>query len=159
MQELLLCSDYSSIHGLRHFTLAGRRKYSFRILWASVFIAFTLVLILFQLNLLFEITVKKPTIVERYYKRPASLNFPNVVICDMNQEFDQFTNVISSSFGNVTNLIMLSMQLSVNLLYETIRLGLRQNVTRVIEEFPFLSEKYSNGYSQADPSWIKTLSS
>ena len=159
MQNLLTCSEHSSIHGVQHFVWAGKRKYIFRVLWASIFVALTLTLTFFQLKLFYEIVVNKPTTVERYYERADSLNFPNVVICDMNQEYDNFDHLAATGLGNITNLIMLTTQLSLNLLYEPIRLKLRQNITKVLEEFPLLSQQYVQGYSQADPNWMEFLSS
>ena len=153
-----MCSEYSSIHGVQHFMRAGLRKYQFRILWASVFAVFILAFMYFQFNLFYEIAVKKPTIVERYYKRVNSVNFPNVVICDLNQEYDHFDHVASTVMGNITDMILISAQLSLNIMYEPIRTRLRKNITEVLTDFPLLSRQYLAAYSRSDEEWMKTLS-
>ena len=158
MESLYSCSEYSSLHGVHHFVRAGLRKYGFRVCWAAVFVLFTTLLAYFQFNLFYEIVVKKPTVIERYYERTEWLNFPNVVICDMNQEFDKLKNLAETTYGNITILVLLTMQLSVSLLYQPIRLKLRENTSLALDEFPILSQQYADGYSHADPNWIKILS-
>ena len=158
MYNLFSCSEYSSLHGVHHFVHAGTRKYRFRLLWAFIFLAFTLMLIYFQLNLLYDIVVKKPTVVERYYKRSESINFPNIVICDLNQEHDNFAMFTDIYYGNVSALNRLGIQLALNLLYEPIRAKFRQNSSRAADEYPILSKQYKVGYAQANPLWIQRLS-
>ena len=104
MEKLYNCSEYSSVHGINHFVRAGARKYLFRVLWAGVFAVFLSLFIYFQIDLFHEIVVEKPTVVEKHHIRSDTLNFPNVVICDMNQEHDKFENFTNANFGNVSGL-------------------------------------------------------
>ena len=102
MENLYSCSEYSSVHGFNHFVRAGARRYLFREIWALIFAVFLLLFIYFQLNLFHEIVVEKPTVVEKHFVRSEIMNFPNVVICDMNQEHDKFKELMDFQFGNAS---------------------------------------------------------
>ena len=148
---------FSSVHGLNHFAQAGYRKYRFRLFWAFIFVTVSFTLIYFQLKLFYEIAVKKPTVVERYYERKKTLNFPNVVICDMNQEYNN-VQMMSSGLTGGMDLIRFAMQLSLNLLYEPIKVKFQHNITKTAQEIPVLSEQYKQLYQNSEPEWTRIFS-
>ena len=105
MESFHSYSEYSSVHGINHFVRAGARKYSFRVVWAGIFAVFLSLFIYFQVDLFHDIVVERPTVVEKHYIRSDTLNFPNVVICDMNQEHDKYKRFVDTNYGNSSSLV------------------------------------------------------
>ena len=89
MDQLKLWAEYVSFHGISQSILAGNRNYSSRKIWFTIFFTFLAICVYLQCKLLYDIFVLKPTIVEVKLIRAESIDFPNVVICDLNQEFDK----------------------------------------------------------------------
>ena len=77
-------SQYGSLHGITH-TLNAEKRFSHRMLWAIVVMTFMFICSYLQISFLYTYLVVQPTVVDLMYEREESLNFPNVVICDLNQ--------------------------------------------------------------------------
>ena len=154
MEQLKSWAENGSFHAISQSILAGSRSYSSRKIWSAIFTLFVAICVYLQTKLIYEILVLKPTIVELKFVRAESIDFPNVLICDLNQEFDKTLTILDAQFGNSGLLSTFSIQLSKNLLFEAMRREIRKNVSYV-DNFPWMKGRYEQYYGRMDPAMAR----
>ena len=100
MEQLKSWAENGSFHGISQSILAGSRSFSSRKIWSAIFTLFVATCVYLQPKLIYEIIVVKPTTVQIKFVRAESIDFPNVLICDLNQEFDKTLTILDAQFGN-----------------------------------------------------------
>ena len=150
MDDFKLWAEYGSFHGVPHCSLSSSRSYFARKIWLVIFVTFLFICIFLQAKLLHEIIVEKPTVVDVFYERAKSVNFPNVVICDLNQERDQIRQFLDPTFGNTSEISLLAIQIAMNDLFEPLRRQVRKNVS-FLSNFPLLENQFETYVSYGDP--------
>ena len=104
-----------------------------------------------------EVIIEKPTVVEMVNQRFKYLNFPNVIVCDLNQEYDLFMK-FGQTVGNTGEILQFIIQLAKNELFKAVRWQLQKNVTLALEDYPKLGKLYEAALKDAEFSWLSTLS-
>ena len=93
MDLALNWSFSASIHGVFH-SLNAEKRYSARIVWISLVSIFVVICSCLQFSLFYTFLIARPNVVELSFDRETSLNFPNIVICDLNQENDKLIGLL-----------------------------------------------------------------
>ena len=154
MDKLVNWAQNSSLHGVSNAVLASKsRTLKARVIWLALFLVFTSICIYFQSKLFYQIVVEKPTVVELKFERSKLVNFPNIVICDLNLDLEKFLK-LTENLGNFGLLGMQFIQLSFHDLYQVVRMAARENLTNLIEKYPLLDQQYRNYYNAADDALI-----
>ena len=143
-----------SLHGIRHgFVSDGKRKFAWQIIWRLLFCAFFVTCVALQSSLLYEIVYKKPTDVSVQYTRKESINFPNVVLCDMNPDLQPAVELSERTFGSQSVLLLMNHQ--IHLAFATLYFAARneaiRNLTEFIQKYPIMARQYETYYNQTTP--------
>ena len=158
MDNFITWSETSTIHGVANSLYVTRsRGSSSRKLWRVLVLTFMLTCLYFQSKLIWEIFVDRPTVVDVQLRYPDQIKFPNVVICDMNQDLYRFLE-ISSAIKDIGILALIFIQLSWFDLYVPLRHLARKNVSEMIERYPLLEDQYEEYYKTADPNLLYIFS-
>ena len=157
MDKIVNWGTNSSIHGISHFVLSGNRSFKNRYFWLTVFTAFTTICLYLQVSLLYQIFVEKPTIVDVFHTRENYLNFPNVVVCDMNQKHDKVIEYFKA-YGNGSRMTEFVVQMSKNNLYEVVRRQFRNDTSWASEIHPILTKQYAEAWAAMIPPWADIFS-
>ncbi|XP_075265776.1 uncharacterized protein LOC142358211, partial [Convolutriloba macropyga] len=156
METVVKWSQYGSLHGITH-TLNAEKRFSHRMLWAIVVMTFMFICSYLQISFLYTYLVVQPTVVDLMYEREESLNFPNVVICDLNQEDDQWNAVLDVPGRKTGPLSRLLTQMSKNEMFESMRWEFRHNVTQTILKYPRVTQYYDEYYARANPEYAYSI--
>ena len=150
-------AENASLHGIQHAILTRTgRTYFARKVWGLIFATSFIFCIYLQTKLIIDILINKPTTVDLIYERSTSANFPNVVICDLNQEMDRGTTAIDPILGNTSLITLLTFEISMNELFEPLRRELRRNLS-VLQNYDFLNQLFKDLYDRSDPEYAKML--
>ena len=151
---ILNVSSSWSVHGLRHAIYRSHRLRSSRLAWFALVFFFCSLCCYLQLTLLYETILKKPILVKSDVYQTNSINFPNLVVCDLNQEEDKLLDYLDSGFGNSGMLHRFMAQMSKLELFEHVRSMLRDNITRTLNKYPLIAEQYKEYYRLSDPIYM-----
>ncbi|XP_075241732.1 acid-sensing ion channel 2-like [Convolutriloba macropyga] len=147
----------SAMHGLgAAFLVTPTRNNNQRNIWKLLFCSFVLFCLYFQSRLLYEIMFVKPVIVEFSYDRKSEIEFPNVVACNLNNNFYKFVEYFEA-LGNTGLLNVQFTQFTLNELFEQVRQVARVNTTLMQMKYPLLEKQYSEFLAITDPAWAAAI--
>ena len=152
MESVIDWAKNGALHGVNHFAAVSERSFTFRKLWAFIFACFVLLFCYLQMKLMMDIFVTKPTSVEIIYERAKSANFPNIMLCDLNQENDKGKEFADRVFGNSSLMHILTLELAMGDLFEAVRRDFRKNLSSV-SKYPELQKLYNLSYEYATPQY------
>ena len=153
LDYILNVSGDWSVHGLHHALYRSHRPFGNKVIWLLLFFIFGFWCCYLQMSLLHEILFKKPITVNSEVTRLQTINFPNVVVCDLNQEEDKILEFLDGNFANSGMLHRFMVQLSKLELYQDVRTMLRNNVTRALQKYPLIALQYRKHYRKAGSSY------
>ena len=153
-QHVLEWANFGSIHGLHHALYSSYRNRLAKLFWSLIVLTFAVSCCYLQISLLYEILVKKPILVKSEFERVDSINFPNVVVCDLNQEFDKVLEYLNM-FGNSAEMHRLLIQLSQMELFTDFRSSIRRNITSTLMKYPMIAEDYHKSNQKCDPLYLE----
>ena len=152
MEPIIDWAHAASLHAVNHFIVVSERSFIARKIWAFIFACFVLSCCYLQMSLIIDILINKPTSVEIIYERAKSVNFPNLVLCDLNQENDQSKEFGDRVFGNSSLMQILTFELALGELFEAVRRDFRKNLSSV-SKYPALQKLYNLSYKYAAPEY------
>ena len=152
--HVLGLANFGSIHGLHHALYASFRAHLSKALWVFLVLFFCSLCCYLQVSLLYEILVRKPILVKSEVDRVDSINFPNVVVCDLNNENDKFQEYINL-FGNSGEMHRLLIQLSKLDLFQDFRGLVQQNITRALQKYPVIAQQYHTYNQKCDKAYLE----
>ena len=152
MECILDWAQNASLHAVQHFIVASGKSFTARKVWAFLFAVFVLFCCYLQMSLIVDIFINKPTSVEIIYERAKYANFPNLVLCDLNQENDKGQAFGDKAFGNSSLMHVITMELALGDLFEAVRRDFRKNLSSV-SKYPALQKLYSLSYDYATPEY------